>query len=116
MSLPPDESLTPSNGENGSVGLAETIKTAGKDVEELQLDREQDHNESSESRVLEYLQAARDEDVPQSNGLAFRRYRTQNEKGEDQDDTITPTENYQSPEGSISHSTPDDTPSLHVCI
>jgi hypothetical protein len=72
----------------------------------------------AEERVLEYLQEARGEEngggetKQPSNGSAFRKFKATDEGNE----AGLPSPTSRAPSSAGSYSTPDDTPSLHVCI
>jgi hypothetical protein len=124
MSLTPDESSavppgdsgdavedhraaeTPDKPDDAVVGAATTTTTTGDD-----------DAEASDERVLEYLQEAREEEnggggLP-ANGSAFRKFKVTDEAHEA--DVPSPTGG-RALSSAGSYSTPDDTPSLHVCI
>jgi hypothetical protein len=122
MSLTPDESSAVPPGDSGDAvddhGAAETPdKLEDAEVEAATTTTGDDEAEAEAERVLEYLQEAREEEnggggLP-ANGSAFRKFKVTDEGHEA--DVPSPTGG-RALSSAGSYSTPDDTPSLHVCI
>lgn len=108
MSLQPDESSAVPRPD--SRDAVDDIGDAGQFDAQLVSEKE----DSVDGRVLEYLQEARGEEVGEveagllTNGSAFRRFKAE-------DEAQGPSSPDRAPSSTGSYSTPDDTPSLHVC-
>ncbi|KAL7274885.1 Vacuolar protein sorting-associated protein 8 [Rhizina undulata] len=112
MSSKPDESLVLASDTNE----ADEVFAVAEEISELPRNEDTSDRNGEQlqtSKVLEYLQEAREEGAGDINGTGFRGYKQVDNTQEDHD-LPSATNRVSSP--AESYSTPDDTPSLHGSI